>query len=203
MSGNLLPWPFGDLAPAGYRLVLADPPWAWKARGATGYGKSPEAHYTTQRLGWIKSLPVRDLAHPDGAACVMWATAPLLPEAVETMRSWGFTFKSAGAWGKQSKTGAKLAFGTGYLYRSAAEFWLLGTIGRPVQTSRSIRNLILAPVREHSRKPDQMHTDLEALFAGPRCELFAREARPGWATWGNQPDHFTAAEAAMETPHVQ
>ena len=72
------------------------------------------------------------------------------------------------------------------------EFYLVGTIGKPRVRSRSIRNLIAAPVREHSRKPDQLHADLEALYAGPYAELFARQRRPGWDAWGNDVDRFTS-----------
>jgi N6-adenosine-specific RNA methylase IME4 len=187
-------WPFGDLRPGHFRVVLADPPWTFRTYSPRGLGKSPQRHYRCEDLEWIKALPVADLAHPDGCALVLWATAPMLPQAVETLAAWGFAFKSAGSWAKQSRTGAKWHFGTGYTYRSAAEFWLLGTRGRPVQTSRAVRNLIVAPVREHSRKPDQMHMDLEAMYAGPRCELFARgPARPGWELWGDEASRFEAA----------
>lgn len=84
------------------------------------------------------------------------------------------------------------AFGGGYVLRSAAEFYLVGTIGRPAVLSRSVRNLIDAPLREHSRKPDQLHHDVERLYAGPYAELFAREGRPGWDVWGNQTAKFDA-----------
>ena len=134
----------------------------------------------------IKALPVGALAHPDGCALVMWATAPMLPDAIETVEAWGFTFKSAGAWAKRSSTGAKWAFGTGYCFRSAAEFFLLATRGKPRQQVRNVRNLIVAPVREHSRKPAAMYAACEALWAGPRIELFARQRREGWAAWGDQ-----------------
>jgi N6-adenosine-specific RNA methylase IME4 len=69
--------------------------------------------------------------------------------------------------------------------RSAAEFFLTGTRGRPKSESRSERNLIVAPVREHSRKPEEAYEMLERMFpAQRRCELFARYERPGWAQWG-------------------
>lgn len=122
---------------------------------------------------------------------MLWATSPLLDVQIETLKAWGFAYKSAGAWAKQSKTGRSLAFGPGYIQRAAAEFWLIGTIGSPKRISRSVRNLILAPVREHSRKPDQMHRDCEALWPGPRCELFARETRENWHAWGDQTDRFS------------
>lgn len=193
---SLFNWPFETLSPGHYQMVLADPPWQFETYSEKGEGKSAQAHYEVQHLDWIKSLPVMDLAHLDRCVCVIWATAPMLPQGLETLRAWGFRYKTAGAWAKQSSTGKKLAFGTGYIYRNAAEFFLLGTRGHPKQISRSIRNLILAPVREHSRKPDQMHADLEALFQGPRCELFPRQQRPGWDAWGNQTTRFNQQEAA-------
>ena len=190
---GLLDWPFATLEPGHYRVILCDPPWSFKTFSAKGLSKSPDAHYKTMKLDAIKALPVADLAHPDGCAMVMWATAPMLPEAFELMRAWGFTYRTAGAWGKQSKTGAKLAFGTGYWLRSAAEFTLWGARGKPPrQLVRNVRNLILAPVRENSRKPDQLHRDLERMFPGPRCELFARAAPPGWDVWGNETGKFQA-----------
>lgn len=185
-------WPFGSLAPGQYRCILADPPWRFANYSAAGEKKNPVAHYDCMAPEQIAALPVGALAHPEGCALTMWATAPLLPLAVQTLAAWGFTFKSAGAWAKLSSTGRKLAFGPGYCYRSAAEFWLLGTRGKPAPLVHNVRNLIVAPIREHSRKPDQMRLDVGALWAGPRCELFARETAPGWDVWGNEMTKFTA-----------
>jgi N6-adenosine-specific RNA methylase IME4 len=182
-------WLFGNLTPLRYRVILSDPPWYFKNFSEKGEEKNPVAHYDCMDLAAIKRLPVSQLAAPD-CALIIWATAPMLPDALSTMTCWGFRFKSAGAWAKQSSTGEKWAFGTGYCYRSAAEFWLLGTIGSPRQKVRNVRNLIVAPIREHSRKPDQMHTDIEALWDGPYCELFGRQQRPNWDTWGNQTEKF-------------
>ena len=174
-----------------YSVISADPPWSFKPYSRKNLEKMPDAHYVCMDLDWIKSLPVASLAAPD-CALILWATAPLLDKAFDVMTAWGFEYKSAGAWAKQSKTGKKLAFGTGYLYRSAAEFWLLGTRGKPKSKSKSIRNLILSPVREHSRKPDQMREMIEAQFDGPYLELFSREAAPNWDAFGNQVEKFTS-----------
>lgn len=193
-AGERSSWPFGELVPLRYGLILCDPPWRFANWSEAGEGKNPLAHYACVDLAGIKALPVGQLAAPD-CALVMWATAPMLPQAIETMAAWGFAFKTAGAWAKQSSTGEKWAFGTGYVLRSAAEFFLIGTIGKPKALSRSVRNLIVAPVREHSRKPDAMHELCEALFGGPRCELFARERRSGWSCWGNEVGKFDASRA--------
>lgn len=184
-------WAFGDLPMFGHGAILADPPWLFRNFSAKGEAKNPLAHYACMSTQDIAKLPVSQLAKPD-CALLMWATAPMLPDAVALMAAWGFTFKSAGAWAKQSSTGQKWAFGTGYCFRSAAEFFLLGTIGKPAIKSRSVRNLIVAPVREHSRKPEAQYDMVEQLFDGPYLELFSRTARPGWAAWGNETGKFEA-----------
>lgn len=172
-----------------YGVILADPPWAFRLYSDKGDAKSPQSHYDCMSLGAIKALPVASLAAPD-CALFLWATAPMIREALAVMDSWGFAFRTMGAWAKQSKTGRKWAFGTGYCFRSAAEFFLLGVRGKPRVQSRVVRNLIVAPVREHSRKPDDLHDMAAALYPGPRLELFARERRAGWDAWGNDVDKF-------------
>ena len=184
------PSPFAALPQYGARAILADPPWKFENYSAKGERKGAQASYSCMPLDEIQALPVLDLANPAGCVLIMWATAPMLPQAIDTMACWGFKFVSAGAWAKQGSIGTKWSFGTGYWYRSAAEFWLLGRIGKPHSRCRSIRNLIAAPVREHSRKPAEMRAMIERQFAGPYLELFAREPSPGWMTWGNETQKF-------------
>lgn len=182
-------WPFDPLRPLSYGLILADPPWRYELRSAGGEAKAPQAHYGCMDTAAIAGLPVGHLARGD-AILLMWATFPMLPQALEVMAAWGFTYKTGAAWAKQSSTGRAWAFGTGYILRGAAELLLLGTLGAPPLRARNLRNLIVAPVREHSRKPDETYALAEALSAGPWCELFARQRRPGWEAWGNQVDRF-------------
>ena len=80
-------WPFDNLTPFKYGVILADPPWDFRNFSAKGGEKNPVAHYACMDLPAIKELPVFHLARPD-AVCVMWATAPMLPVATETMRAW-------------------------------------------------------------------------------------------------------------------
>lgn len=133
----------------------------------------------------MSAWPVSDIAAKD-SVMFMWATFPMLPQALALMEAWGFTYKTGGAWAKQSKTGAKWAFGTGYLFRSASELLLVGTRGKPKWNSRSERNLWIAPVREHSRKPDCVYEMIERAVSGPRLEMFARRHRDGWTAWGDE-----------------
>lgn len=187
-------WPFDPLRPLSYGLILADPPWRIAMYSAAGEAKAPQGHYECMDTAAIERLPVGHLAGRD-AVLLLWATFPMLPEALKVMAAWGFKYKTGAAWAKRSSTGKAWSFGTGYILRSAAELLLVGTLGAPAYRSKSQRNLIVAPVREHSRKPDQIYDLAEALCDAPRCELFARQRRPGWDAWGNQVERFEAARA--------
>jgi N6-adenosine-specific RNA methylase IME4 len=171
--------------PEGYGCILADPPWQFRNRSAKGMAKNPERHYDCMDVNAISEMRVANIA-AENSALLLWATAPMLPAAFYVMSSWGFDYKTTAAWAKQSRTGNAWAFGTGYIMRSAAEFLLVGTRGRPKVQNRSTRNLIVAPVQEHSRKPDCVHAMAEALYTGPYVELFARRHVSGWNCWGNQ-----------------
>jgi N6-adenosine-specific RNA methylase IME4 len=97
-----------------------------------------------------------------------------------------------GVWAKQSSTGASWAFGTGYRRRSAAEPYLIGTMGKPTMRVHNVRNLLVAPVREHFPQAGPDARRDRGGDAGPYVELFAREQSPGWEAWGNQTDKFNA-----------
>ncbi|MBY6244171.1 MT-A70 family methyltransferase [Methylosinus sp. Sm6] len=186
-------WPFGELQPHSYGLILSDPPWSFGVWGKDGHNKGPEMHYDTMSRSELFSLPVWKLAAPN-CAHVMWTTQAQLPLALDLLLHWGFDYRSCGSWAKQSKSGASWAFGTGYWFRSAAELFLVGAIGAPRIMSHSERNLIVAPVREHSRKPDEMHEMLERMFPRVRkLEMFARRSRPGWDSWGDERTLFDEA----------
>lgn len=175
----------------GFRAIYADPAWRFEAWSEAGEGKAPQQHYQCEGLEVMKAMRVAPLAATN-SALFLWATFPMLPEALELLAAWGFTYKTGGAWGKQSSTGRALAFGTGYIFRSAAELLLVGTRGEPKWLSKSERNLWLAPIREHSRKPDEIIPMIERMTPGPRLELFARQRRPNWVSAGNELDKFPA-----------
>lgn len=116
----------------GFRLIMADPPWSFDNFSEAGEEKNAKAHYACTPLDWIKSLPVSTLA-AENCVLWLWATNPMLPEALEVMRDWGFDYKTAGHWSKKTKHG-KQAFGTGYILRCAGEPFLIGTRGNPKTT---------------------------------------------------------------------
>jgi len=100
-----------------YRVILADPPWQFENWSEAGEEKNATAHYDCMTLDELKALRVGsglDFVCAPDCAMLMWATFPLLPEALELLDDWGFAYKSGGAWGKLTKHG-KVAFGSGYL----------------------------------------------------------------------------------------
>lgn len=173
-----------------FGVILADPPWAYEMYSENGHAKSPYAHYDCMPAGQLKAMR-DDILFAAGPNCVlfMWAVFPMLPFALDLMSTWGFQYKTGGAWHKKTVHG-KTAFGTGYILRSACEPFLIGTLGNPTIKNRSTRNLIEAVAREHSRKPDETIGIIEELFEGPYLELFSRQKRPGWESWGNETEKF-------------
>jgi N6-adenosine-specific RNA methylase IME4 len=182
---------FADLPPFGFDLIMADPPWAFKTYSDKGHAKAAQSHYECMSISDIKALPVGHLMAPD-AVLWLWATNSMLDQAFDVLRAWGVRFVTAGTWVKRTAHG-KLAFGTGYRLRCANEPFLLATNGNPA-TARNVRSVIEGPVREHSRKPDEAFAEAARLVApisnARKLELFARESREGWATWGNEATKF-------------
>ena len=172
--------------PSHYGVILADPPWTFATYSRKGKGRSAEAHYDCMSLAGIKALPVAHWAAPD-CALFLWATDPALPQALEVIDAWGFTYRTvAFTWAKTTKDGAGFPIGCGYWTRANPEQCLLATRGKPQRLSRSVPQLILAPRREHSRKPDEVYGRIETLVSGPYLELFGRVRRAGWNSWGNE-----------------
>lgn len=171
-------------------VILADPPWAFETRGDGGKSRSAENHYETMAPDQIACLPVRERA-ADDAILFLWITSDMLAHAPHIVLAWGFEYATtAFVWVKEGGPGL------GYWTRKGAEICLLGTRGRPKRLAADVREVIHAPRREHSRKPDEVYERIERLVAGPWLELFARplERRPDWTYWGEDPALWGTAE---------
>ena len=121
----------------------------------------------------------------------MWAVDSHLDQAIELGRAWGFKYKTrAFTWRKLTKDGTRARIGMGYWTRKQTELCLLFTRGRPERFDMGVREIIDAPRREHSRKPDEQYERIERLVAGPYLELFARQAWPGWTAWGDESERL-------------
>jgi N6-adenosine-specific RNA methylase IME4 len=175
-----------QLANFGFKGILADPPWQFTTRSELGEGRSANQHYRTEGLDRIKQLPVEQLA-ADDAVLFMWMPDWLVQGALEVVEAWGFKHRTTGfTWAKQNPSGEGWHMGKGFWSRSNPEVCWLCTRGNPKRLYEDVRQLIVAPVMEHSRKPDEIYDGIERLVEGPYLELFARRERPGWASWGNE-----------------
>ncbi len=183
---------FAALRPAGgFGLIMADPPWKTEMRSEKGLKKSPESHYRTMPIDEICAFPVEMLASPN---CLLWLwTRPAqLKHGIAVLEAWGFELKTMGWWPKMIKSG-KQAFGTGYIFRNAGEPFLIGTRGAP-RTTKSVRDTIFGVRRENSRKPDEAYLAAERLMPDVlRLDLFSRQDRPGWTSWGDETGKFGVA----------
>lgn len=169
-----------------FAVIYADPPWEFKVYSGKGKERSAERHYDTMSLDAIAALPIAKLAGDD-CALLLWSVWPELPGALHIIEKWGFQYKTAAfVWVKQNRGGAGLFTGMGYWTRANSEPCLLATKGSPTRLAMDVHQVILAPVAEHSRKPEEAHKRIERLLPGPRLEIFARQPRDGWTTWGNE-----------------
>ncbi len=174
-----------------FATILADPPWRFQNRtGKVAPEHRRLARYETMTLADICALPVEGIA-AETAHLYLWTPNALLPEALEVMQAWGFSYKSNLIWHKVRKDGGSDGRGVGFYFRNVTEMVLFGVRGKNARTEapgRSQVNMIQTRKREHSRKPDEQYELIERCSPGPYLELFARGERRGWATWGNQAD---------------
>ena len=178
-----------------YGVILADPPWkfeVWSDKGLTN--TSASNHYPISDLDEIKRLGVPSIAAKD-SVLFLWATVPMLPQALEVMAAWGFSYVSNFCWIKNRP-------GTGYWVRNEHELLLVGKRGKVPAPAGGDQpgSVIHADVRRHSQKPDAVYLLIEAMFPHlPKIELYARTRRDGWHAWGLEaPDH----EATRSIPEV-
>jgi N6-adenosine-specific RNA methylase IME4/ParB-like chromosome segregation protein Spo0J len=165
-----------------YAVLYADPPWHFEVYNErSGVERAAGNHYPTMPLEEICALPVSYLA-TDAAALFLWTTAPHLQESFDVLAAWGFEYKTTVVWVKDK-------IGLGYFVRNQHELLLVATRGDMPSPSPANRpaSVISAPRREHSRKPDEAYALIEQMYPElPKVELFARQKRSGWQTWGNE-----------------
>jgi len=170
-----------------FDIILADPPWRFTSNTPDRPGKNAMGHYRCLPLADIQALPVSEIAAKD-ALLLLWVTVPFLEHGVATARAWGFRYVSEIVWTKDR-------IGTGFWVRNRHEVVLVCKRGkfpcpRPAPFPDSV---IVGQQREHSRKPDRLHdmvAEVEAWADLNKLEMFARESRPGWTTWGDEATKF-------------
>lgn len=186
-----------------FKVIHADVPWAFRAYSEAGEERSAQNHYGCMSLSDIAQLDVGAHASED-CHLFFWVTGPFLVAGahIPIMRAWGFEPTAmAFVWLKLNRDwhprwltyieDAMWFMGLGHTTRQNAEYVILGRRGSPERRSKSVKQIICSPVREHSRKPDVVYERIQRYSEGPFLDLFGRQQREGWTVRGNESDKFS------------
>jgi len=168
-----------------YSVLYIDPPWSYKNKKTGGSMVSGSASkYPTLSLYEIKNLPIQAICEKN---CVLflWATVPLLPDALEVMKAWGFKYKTTIFWRKI------MSLGMGFWFRGQVEILLFGIKGKVKAFRLQEANFIQCKSEKHSKKPEIFRELIERAvhqtMENPRfIELFATKRTEGWECWGKE-----------------
>ncbi len=165
------------------QVLYADPPWAFNN---SGFDQSAAKQYPTLNVKQIcdytdsEGKTVRKLANEKRSVLFLWVPEALVPEGLEVVKGWGFAYKAQMVWKKDR------APGMGWWVNSKHEIIFIGSKGDELHPAIKYDSVFEAPVTEHSKKPEKVYEMIEAMYTGPYVELFARNTRPGWESWGNE-----------------
>lgn len=162
-----------------YRILYADPPWKYGNSMPAYFGEQAD-HYPLMALEEICAMPVKDIAE-DNAVLFLWATSPILEEAFDVIRAWGFQYKASFVWDKVKHV-------MGHYNSVRHEFLLVATRGScQPDVQRLFDSVVSIERTEHSVKPEHFREIIDTLYThGKRIELFARQRTEGWDCYGNE-----------------
>ncbi|KFK31864.1 hypothetical protein AALP_AA6G168400 [Arabis alpina] len=161
-----------------FGVVMADPPWDIHM----------ELPYGTMADDEMRTLNVPSL-QTDGLI-FLWVTGRAMELGRECLELWGYKRVEEIIWVKTNQLQRIIRTGrTGHWLNHSKEHCLVGIKGNPEVNRNIDTDVIVAEVRETSRKPDEMYAMLERIMPRARkLELFARmhNAQAGWLSLGNQ-----------------
>lgn len=171
-----------------YKLIYADPPWQYRDKASSG-DRGASHKYPVMNILDLQRLPVWDLAD-ENCLLAMWWVAPMPLEAIKLVESWGFRLMTMKGftWHKIHAKSGKSCMGMGHLTRGNTEDILFAVKGKlPKRVNAGIIQHVTAPRGRHSEKPDIFRQLLTELVGDvPKIELFCRDKKIGWDTWGNE-----------------
>jgi N6-adenosine-specific RNA methylase IME4 len=219
------PLSFGE-----YTIIYADPPWKYnnRANHKTRFRGGAQGHYPCMPFEEIAELPIGSLGAKN-SILLMWCTFPFLDDQIRLFEHWGYSYRTQMiTWTKLNPRGWDLPkddpnylpgkpyvlytdglfhsvfFGTGHYAKANPEVLLLGMRGQVPIISDKYSSVVLAPLSEHSRKPDEAYSIIEGVFGQEkRIELFARRSAPGWTTLGNGIDGRDIKEALHDYASIE
>ena len=163
-----------------YQIIYADPPWKYNdSMGDDSTYGAATSQYDCMDVAELLELPIGNVSM-ENSVLFCWATAPMLQEAMEVLRGWGFKYKTHFVWDK------KRGF-VGHYSDVRHELLIIATKGSCTPKNNDRQPSVIAEEKqEHSRKPDLFYGLIEGMYDGPYLELFGRRNRDGWTVWGNE-----------------
>lgn len=193
--------PFNGLPWNGFEVVVIDPPWDFSSNSIEKPGRNVRRHYDMMTIEEIGAMPLGQILAKD-AGVFCWITGPMLAIGahLSLFKRWGLVPSTiSNVWLKLKRNHQSEMFsardifmGNGFTTRKACEFVVLGVKGHSIRVAADVLDAIIEPVREHSRKPKGFYDAIER-YAGPnarRIDIFARQSRPDWTTWGLEREKF-------------
>lgn len=182
-----------------YNIIYADPPWTYRVWSKKGAARTAASHYDVMTIDDIKNLQVASITARD-CALFLWVTSPNLLEGIDTLKSWGFTYKTvAFTWVKKNKIKDSWFWGMGHWTRANPEYCLLGTKGNIKRINKGVHSVVDSRIGRHSEKPNEVRDKIVNLIGDlPRIELFAREKTIGWDALGYDIDGQDIRKALQE-----
>jgi N6-adenosine-specific RNA methylase IME4 len=185
------------LSASGYKAgsILVDVPSKFEVYSGKGKQRSAERYCDAMTVDELKAVgPLIGALAAEDCALHFWTSGALDKQAKEIIQAWGFEYTTWGfVWIKTTPgadaitlDGKGLHWGMGHNSRANAEVALLAKRGSPMRLNNDVHQVVIAPVGEHSEKPEEVARRIERLYHGPHLELFARKPRDGWTTWGNE-----------------
>lgn len=161
-----------------FATIMLDPPWDWGDEGDCDQLGRAKPTYETMPIGEVEKLPVGRLADDD-CHLYLWITNRSLPKGFRLLDAWGFRYITCLTWCKPS-------FGMGNYFRGSTEQILFGVKGSQPLKRKDAGTWFQAKRGKdgHSSKPTEAYELVESCSPGPYLEMFARQPRPRWTTWG-------------------
>jgi N6-adenosine-specific RNA methylase IME4 len=167
-----------------YHCLVVDPPWpVQRIDRDERPNQTASWDYATMTIDEIKSFDISPVANPDGCHLYLWTTHKFLPDAFDIMTEWGFKYQCLLTWIKNVGI-------TPFTWMYSTELVLFGRIGNLPLLKNGLRIDFSGKVREHSRKPDEFYNLVRQATPEPRLDMFSREERYGFETWGAESNCF-------------
>jgi N6-adenosine-specific RNA methylase IME4 len=164
-----------------FDVIAVDPPWRYELRPQDATHRAT-VRYPDMSTDEIIALPTSKKA-AENCVLWLWTTNAHIRDALRVADAWQFEVKTILTW-------VKHRMGMGNWLRGQTEHCLMCVRGRPFVNLTNQTTVLAAQAREHSRKPDEFFELVEALCPGTKLEMFAREQRPGWQSWGAETFKF-------------